>query len=125
MSLYFIPLIAAFIGWFANWLTIKLLFRSNLLKDSSKSMLPVVETHMDIFLKEKLPEAMPVFKMFIGESTTSQVKGVFMKEVDTMLPEMINQYLGKLKLQRLFPLAGAALGFLLGLLFILLSHLSS
>jgi uncharacterized membrane protein YheB (UPF0754 family) len=145
MSPYFIPFIAAFTGWFANWLTIKFLFRNkkqriseqirNKLtsKENIDKILPVVETHMDIFLKEKLPEAMPVFKMFIGESTTGQVKKVLMTELDNMFPVIINQYLQNIdaeslvpvKLKKLFPIAGAALGFLLGLLFILLSHHSS
>ncbi|SEW35708.1 hypothetical protein SAMN05428988_4378 [Chitinophaga sp. YR573] len=145
MNPYLIPFIAAFIGWFANWLTIKFLFRNRkqlineqirsklTSPENIQSILPVVETHMDIFLKEKLPEAMPVFKMFIGESTTQQVKNVLMKELDSMFPVIINQYLQNIdaeslipvKLKKLFPIAGAALGFLLGLLFILLSHHSS
>ena len=36
---------------------------------------------------------MPVFKMFIGDSTTNQVKAVLMTELDHMLPLIIDQYL--------------------------------
>jgi uncharacterized membrane protein YheB (UPF0754 family) len=126
MSLYFIPIIAAFIGWFVNWLTIKLLFhpqkpiagiqgifpkrQQELTKqlaqvittqfdemsnnpENLKGIIPVVEGYMDNFLREKLPAAMPVFKMFIGDSTINQVKGVLMAELDSMLPVIINQYL--------------------------------
>jgi uncharacterized membrane protein YheB (UPF0754 family) len=185
MSLYFIPFIAAFIGWFVNWFTIKLLFHPqkpvlgiqgifpkrrqqlvkqlaaqiseqfddirNNLKDpeSIKAIIPVVEGYMDIFLKEKLPAAMPVFKMFIGESTTNQVKAVLMTELDHMLPLIIDQYLQnkafdfeqlidqKLdaktieryisKELRPIQLAGAIIGFIIGLaeLFILHSCHSS
>jgi uncharacterized membrane protein YheB (UPF0754 family) len=185
MSLYFIPLIAAFIGWSANWLTIKLLFhpqkpilgiqgifpkrRLQLTKqlavylndqfngireklkdpENIKTIIPVVEGYMDNFLREKLPEAMPVFKMFIGDSTINQVKGVLMKELDSMLPVIIDQYLlnntfdfqqlitSKIsadqleqhlnKELRIVPLAGAGIGFILGLieLLILLSGHSS
>jgi uncharacterized membrane protein YheB (UPF0754 family) len=48
---------------------------------------------MDTFLREKLPEAMPVFKMFIGDSTIQQVKKVLVTELDNMFPEIIDQYL--------------------------------
>lgn len=126
MSLYFIPIIAAFTGWFVNWLTIKLLFhpqkpiagiqgifpkrKEQLTKqlaqvieqqfdqlrnnpENLKNIIPVVEGYMDNFLREKLPAAMPVFKMFIGDSTINQVKGVLMTELDSMLPVIIDQYL--------------------------------
>ncbi|SFD63383.1 Protein of unknown function [Chitinophaga sp. CF118] len=129
MGLYFIPLIAAFIGWFTNWLTIKLLFHprkpvnlgffklqgifpkrqqqlasqlaqqieaqfSNMSDpENLRNIIPIVETYMDTFLREKLPEAMPVFKMFIGDSTIQQVKKVLMAELDNMLPVIIDQYL--------------------------------
>jgi uncharacterized membrane protein YheB (UPF0754 family) len=156
MSLYFIPLIAAFIGWFVNWLTIKLLFspgkrREQLVKELSayissqfnhikdhKAIIPVVETYMDNFLREKLPTAMPVFKMFIGDSTINQVKGVFMNEIDNMLPAMIDEYLKNIDFEALIrekmdadviakklrpiQLLGAGIGFVIGMieLFILL-----
>lgn len=122
MSLYFIPFLAAITGWLTNKITIYLLFRSfsgrqqqladqtgefvatqlfsfddirNKLADPDKikSMIPVVEVHMDTFLREKLPEAMPVFKMFIGDSTIQQVKKVLVAELDNMFPEIISQYL--------------------------------
>lgn len=122
MSLYFIPFLAALIGWLTNKITIFLLLRSfsgrqQQLADQTgefvatqlfsfddirhqladpdkiKSMIPVVEAHMDTFLREKLPEAMPVFKMFIGDSTIQQVKKVLVTELDNMFPEIIDQYL--------------------------------
>ena len=185
MSFYFIPFIGAFIGWFVNWLTIKLLFHPqkpivglqgifpkrrqqltkqlaelittqfdgirNNLKDPEniKTIIPVVEGYMDNFLREKLPAAMPVFKMFIGDSTIQQVKGVLMTELDHMLPVIIDQYLQNNEFDfehlinqkmdanaleayiskelRPIQLLGACIGFIIGLieLFILLSGHSS
>jgi uncharacterized membrane protein YheB (UPF0754 family) len=122
MSLYFIPFLTALTGWFTNKLTISLLLnifskkqqrfadetanfvatqlfsfddiRQQLAEpEKIKSMIPVVEAHMDTFLREKLPEAMPVFKMFIGDSTIQQVKKVLVTELDNMFPEIIDQYL--------------------------------
>jgi uncharacterized membrane protein YheB (UPF0754 family) len=36
---------------------------------------------------------MPVFKMFIGDSTIQQVKQVLVTELDNMFPQIIDQYL--------------------------------
>lgn len=122
MSLYLIPFLTALTGWFTNKIAITLLFkafsgrqqkfadqigtfvagqlfsfddiRHQLTEpEKIKSMIPVVEVHMDTFLREKLPEAMPVFKMFIGDSTIQQVKAVLVAELDKMFPEIIDQYL--------------------------------
>ncbi|UPK68312.1 DUF445 domain-containing protein [Chitinophaga filiformis] len=122
MSLYIIPFLGALTGWLTNKITILFALRSlsrrqQQLADQTgefvatklfsfdevrqqladpekiKSMIPVVEVHMDTFLREKLPEAMPVFKMFIGDSTIQQVKTVLVAELDNMFPEIIDQYL--------------------------------
>lgn len=122
MLLYLIPFLAALTGWLTNKITILFLLRSfsgrqqqlavqtgefvatqlfsfddirHKLADPEKikSMIPVVEAHMDTFLREKLPEAMPVFKMFIGDSTIQQVKKVLVTELDNMFPQIIDQYL--------------------------------
>ncbi|HEY0273894.1 MAG TPA: DUF445 family protein [Chitinophaga sp.] len=140
MYLYFIPLLGAFIGWFTNWATIRLLFRPlrpvNLgfvqlqgifpkyqqqwaqqlghtvatqffsfdtirtrLTDPAqiKAIMPVVETHLDTFLREKLPKAMPVLAMFIGDSTVNQIKGVLIAELDHLFPLLIHQYVHNLE----------------------------
>jgi len=126
MSLYTIPFLAALTGWLANKITISLLLNSisrykqqlaekiadfvaaelfsfkeirHRLTDPEKikAIIPVVEEHMDTFLRVKLPEAMPVFKMFIGDSTIQQVKAVLVKELDRMFPELIGQYLSNME----------------------------
>ncbi|PUZ22513.1 Protein of unknown function [Chitinophaga costaii] len=140
MYLYFIPLLGAFIGWFTNWATIRLLFRplrpvnlgfiklqgifpkyqqqwAQLLGDTVatqlfsfdairtkltdpeqiKAIMPVVESHLDTFLREKLPKAMPVLSMFIGDSTVSQIKGVLVEELHHLFPLLIGQYVNNLE----------------------------
>lgn len=126
MLLYCIPLLGAFIGWFTNWFSIRLLFRSlpkyqqQLARDLGhtvatqvfsfdairtkltdpaqiKSIMPVVETHLDTFLREKLPKAMPVLAMFIGDSTVNQIKGVLVAELDNLFPILIHQYVNNLE----------------------------
>ncbi|MCW3464081.1 DUF445 domain-containing protein [Chitinophaga nivalis] len=61
--------------------------------DKIKNIIPVVETHLDSFLRERLPKAMPVLSMFIGDSIVQQIKTHLVAEMDTLFPVMIGQYL--------------------------------
>src|SRR3954468_9947930 len=56
-------------------------------------ILPLLETHIDTFLKEKLTTEIPMIGMFIGEKTIAQVKGVFMKELQELFPILMKQYM--------------------------------
>jgi len=60
-------------------------------------ILPVVEAHIDHFLREKLKESMPMIGMFIGEKTIAQLKAVFMTELEALFPIIMQQYVGNLK----------------------------
>lgn len=136
MSVYLIPFISAFIGWFTNWIAIKMLFHPKMpmkigpfvlqgifpkrqrqfaeklgklvadellsfddirakLTDPEKikNIIPMVEEHLEHFLRNKLPQAMPVLAMFIGDSTINQIKTVLVAELDSLFPKMIDQYL--------------------------------
>lgn len=56
-------------------------------------MIPFIETKINTFLTEGLPKAMPVLSMFIGDSTVSKIREVFMAELRSLLPELIrNQF---------------------------------
>lgn len=57
-----------------------------------RSMLPGIADQMDYFLRKKLPDAMPVLSMFIGDSTIQKIKDVFMEEMEQLLPKLIHQY---------------------------------
>ena len=136
----FIPVISAFIGWFTNWIAIKMLFHprepkkilgitfhgifpkrqkqfaiklgklvSNELLSFSEieqkisnpanveKILPILETHIDTFLKEKLVTEIPMIGMLVGEKTISQVKGVFMRELQELFPILMKQYMTTLE----------------------------
>jgi hypothetical protein len=56
-------------------------------------MMPFIETHIDEFLRHKLGKAMPVVSMFVGDKTINQMKGVFMSELEILLPAVINRFL--------------------------------
>jgi hypothetical protein len=59
--------------------------------------MPMVESHIDHFLREKLSAEMPMISMFIGEKTIQQLKGIFIAEIQTLFPDMLSQYLDKLE----------------------------
>lgn len=62
-----------------------------------KKVIPLLEDHLEHFLRKKLPDAMPVLSMFIGDSTIQQIKGVLLTELDSLFPMMIEQYLQSVK----------------------------
>lgn len=135
-----IPFISAFIGWFTNWIAIKMLFHpreprkilgitfhgifpkrqkqfaeklgklvSNELLSFSdieskvtnpenlKKIMPMVETHVDQFLKVKLQEQMPMIAMLVGEKTLAIMKEIFLKELEELFPIIMHNYMGKLQ----------------------------
>jgi uncharacterized membrane protein YheB (UPF0754 family) len=62
-----------------------------------EQLMPFVETHIDHFLRVKLADEMPMISMFIGDRTINQMKGIFMQELATLFPQMMENYMGKLK----------------------------
>ncbi|MEJ7738199.1 MAG: DUF445 domain-containing protein [Chitinophagaceae bacterium] len=61
-----------------------------------QKMMPRVEEHIDQFLRVKLPQAMPMIAMFVGDKTISQLKAVFMSELETLFPLIMNEYMNQL-----------------------------
>lgn len=138
--IYLIPFISAFIGWFTNWIAIKMLFHprtprrigpltfhgifpkrqqqfaEKLGKLVAEELLsfediehkmtdpahltalrPMVENHLEDFLRRKLPDAMPVLAMFIGDNTINKIKEVFAAELDQLFPTLISRYMHTLR----------------------------
>ncbi len=138
--LILIPLISAFIGWFTNWIAIKMLFHPRVPKkilgitfhgifpkrqkqfamklgklvssellsftdieqkiskpENVEKILPLLDAHIDTFLKEKLTAQIPMLAMFVGEKTIAEVKGVFMAELQELFPILMKQYMGTLQ----------------------------
>jgi len=67
---------------------------ARLLKDPQKlrDLNPIISKHLDNFLEVKLKEKLPVVSMFLGESTISKVKEGMMEEIESLLPDLIQQY---------------------------------
>jgi uncharacterized membrane protein YheB (UPF0754 family) len=65
--------------------------------ENLQKLMPVVETHVDDFLRKKLSDVFPVISMFIGEKTISQLKGHFMNELEALFPILMKRYMGHLQ----------------------------
>lgn len=135
-----IPFISAFIGWFTNWIAIKMLFHprepkkflwitlhgifpkrqkqfaeklgklvSNELlsfKDieqkitnpaNVQKLMPLIEGHIERFLRVKLVQQMPVISMFIGDKTIIELKAAFTTELEELFPVIMENYMNGLR----------------------------
>ena len=77
-------------------------FGSAVLKETVSSpalfekLKPEIESHVDLFLREKLKVHFPMLSMLVGEKTISQLKNAFMTELEGLFPTVMNSYLGNL-----------------------------
>ncbi len=135
-----IPFISAFIGWFTNWIAIKMLFHPRLpvkilgitfqgifpkrqqqfgeklgrlvseeflsFSDIERKIsdpenlhmvLPMVDAHIDEFLRNKLGKQFPMISMFIGEKTIGSLKAAFMTEIEELFPVLMQHYAAQLQ----------------------------
>ncbi|MFC0776215.1 DUF445 domain-containing protein [Terrimonas alba] len=60
---------------------------------------PLIENHMDDFLRNRLKEQMPMISMFIGDKTISSLKEIFIREIEDLFPRVMLQFSGTLKQQ--------------------------
>jgi len=54
--------------------------------------MPLVETHIDDFLRHKLKDKMPVISMFISDKLVNSMKEVFLKEIEDIFPQVLKQF---------------------------------
>lgn len=60
--------------------------------ENLSKLTPVIEEHLDHFLRNKLSSEMPVISAFIGEKTILKLKAVFLEELNTLFPTLMKQY---------------------------------
>jgi uncharacterized membrane protein YheB (UPF0754 family) len=65
--------------------------------ENFQQIMPMAAQHIDEFLRLKLPKAMPMISMFIGDRTINQLKTVFMDELEQLFPQIMQSYIGNLK----------------------------
>ena len=65
--------------------------------ENLQKLKPAIEEHIDNFLNNKLKEVFPMLSMFISEKTTTQLKGAFLLELETLFPILMKTYMNKLQ----------------------------
>ncbi len=65
--------------------------------ENLKKIMPMIENHIDDFLRNRLSTEMPVISMFIGDKTIGKLKESFMKEIEILFPQVMKQYAANLK----------------------------
>ncbi len=124
--------------------------------ENLKKIMPMIEKHIDDFLRLRLSDEMPVISMFIGEKTINKIKGALMDEIENLFPMVMKQYVGNLKSEldlehivikkvagfssdkleeilyqimskefRFVEIIGAVIGFLIGVIQIIITQLTS
>ena len=61
-----------------------------------QKIMPLIEEHIDDFLRNKLKKEMPFIGMFVGDKTVSSLKKVFMNELETLFPNIMRSYASNL-----------------------------
>jgi uncharacterized membrane protein YheB (UPF0754 family) len=65
--------------------------------ENLKKIMPMLERHIDDFLRVKLGDEMPILSLFIGDRTINSLKRIFMQELEILFPQVMKSYTGKLK----------------------------
>ena len=65
--------------------------------ENLKKVMPMIEDHVDVFLRVKLSDEMPILSKFIGDKTIITLKNVFMKEIENLFPHVMKQFATNLK----------------------------
>ena len=65
--------------------------------ENLKQLKPEIEKHIDIFLREKIKDVLPMLSMFIGEKTINQLKEAFLMELESLFPVLMKSYMNKLE----------------------------
>lgn len=68
-------------------------------KDNLAKLMPFVEEHIDVFLRVKLGEQIPMLKMFIGDKIVEQMKEIFLMELKELFPSLMKNYMLNLQSQ--------------------------
>lgn len=62
-----------------------------------QQLMPLIDSHLDDFLRNKLGQKMPMISMFIGEKTILQLKETFVAELNELFPVILKNYLQNLQ----------------------------
>jgi len=57
----------------------------------------VIDRKLDEYLNDKLPDRHPIIAMFMRQKTKDELKNEFIREIDGMIPLLINKYMDNLE----------------------------
>jgi uncharacterized membrane protein YheB (UPF0754 family) len=60
--------------------------------DNLEKIMPLIENHIDDFLRNRLGKEMPMISMFIGDKTIAKLKEAFLKEIQSLFPDVMKAY---------------------------------
>jgi uncharacterized membrane protein YheB (UPF0754 family) len=61
-----------------------------------QKVMPVIEEHIDDFLRNKLKKEMPVVGMFVGDKTINSMKKIFMAELESLFPKIMGNFVSNM-----------------------------
>src|SRR6188508_1916569 len=167
IQLLVIPPISAFIGWFTNWIAIKMLFhpkeptrilgitfhgifpkRQKIFAEklgkmisaeflsfediqqkitspvNLQKLMPMIEAHVDNFLRNKLSDEMPFLSLFIGDKTIRSLKKIFTEKVSAFSTDKLEDILYQImsKEFRFVEILGGVIGFIIGIVQVLITY---
>ncbi len=67
--------------------------------DTQSAIKEVVSQKIDVFMNEKLPESMPMLKMFMNEELAKNIKGILMQQFDEAIPQIMENYINRIENQ--------------------------
>ncbi len=62
-----------------------------------EKLMPMIEGHIENFLRIKLSEEMPFLSLFVGDKTIISLKKIFMQEFEALFPQLMRGYAGQLQ----------------------------
>lgn len=65
--------------------------------ENLKKIMPMIEGHIENFLRVKLSDEMPFLSLFIGDRTINSLKKIFMQELENLFPQVMKNYAGHLQ----------------------------
>lgn len=65
--------------------------------ENLQKIMPLIDGHIENFLRVKLGDEMPFISLFIGENTIQSLKKMFMQELETLFPQIMQSYTNKLR----------------------------
>lgn len=82
---------APFLKW-AKLIHWEAIIPANQLPKQLDQIMPIIDSKLDDFFRNRLSEKLPMIAMFIGDKTIQQLKEVFIEELQNMFPDLMHSF---------------------------------